>query len=773
MKSFQLLIIILFCFFFHAKADRIFLMNSTGFQMATPAIITAITSNGHTVVQNATGVYTLPAGFVSTCVDSVNGYDWLCFFGNNVYSGLLPQIQAFIDDGGKVFYQYEVGCCTNASSSAAAIASGLTGLTITPNANSAMATGTPPGWIASNVSCCGTFQGTAYKGLDGLPLANQLLATANLNSSAPSIALCPNFGFVFATNDFIGTAHKGGIIGLGDYNCWFNGGPANIGPIYMPLVNFIFPNDTSTCFIFPPGCLQTYFGQGSSTIALNLGNDTTLCPGQTLLLNATNGAATYVWQDGSTNATFNVTTSGTYWVKVTTNCSFAIDTIQINYITAQGINLGNDTTICQGQSVNLNVTTPGATYLWQNGSTNATFNAAQTGTYWVQITTNCGVVSDTMNMNVAPSPVVNIGNDTTLCQGQTLTLNAGNTGATFLWQNGSVNATFNATQTGTYWVIVNNGCSVTDSIHIAFSPLPVVDFGQDKFLCFGETLTLDATTTGALYLWQNGSTNPTFFVTVSGNYWVELTLNNCKARDTVLVTIAPPIFVDLGSPLTRCKGDTVMLNAGNAGANYAWQDNSSNQTFIAMQSGLYWVQVSVNNCVASDSVFLTFNDNPIVNLGPDISLCPGETLLLNATTPNATYLWQDNSVNATYLVTQAGSYQAQVTVNNCIGSDEINIDYLKPNCVCTVFLPNAFSPNNDLKNDVFNLINTNDITLKEFRIFNRWGNEVFRTQNLHDSWNGNYKGEPAEIGTYFYYVTYTCGYSGKEMLLKGDITLVR
>ena len=170
---------------------------------------------------------------------------------------------------------------------------------------------------------------------------------------------------------------------------------------------------------------------------------------------------------------------------------------------------------------------------------------------------------------------------------------------------------------------------------------------------------------------------------------------------------------------------------------------------------------------------LTFNNLPVVNLGPDQSLCPDETVLLDATYPNATYTWQDSSRNRTYLVTKTGWYSVVVDVNHCKASDSVYIDFFDPNCSCSIYVPNAFSPNDDGINDEFKLISIHPLELKTFKIYNRWGNLVFDTTNMSDTWNGNYKGNPADVGTYYYYLKYRCLDTNKEYFIKGDITLIR
>ena len=652
-------------------------MNSSGYNTAEPQLINAISNNGHTVVVQSASFGSLPAGFTSTCVDSVNGYDWLCFFGNTNFSGLTNQIQSFINSGGKVFYQYEVGCCNNASSSVASILTTLTGHSISPNSNSFIALTTTAGlagWEATNISCCVTFKGNAYKGLDGVPTANQFQATSNLNSSSPPISTSQNFGFLFTTTDFVGTANKGAIAGLGDINVWYDAGePFSNGgttPINTSIVDYYFPSDTTTCYILPPGCIETY---NPSTLQYDLGNDTTLCQGDTLTLGTTIPNATYLWQDNSTNPTFNVTQPGTYWVQVTTsNCSVT-DTIIVNYPTTD---LGNDTTLCQGENITLDASTPNATYLWQDNSTNPTFNVTQPGSYWVQVSTNNCSSTDTINVSYTPLPSVDLGNDTTVCQGETFLLDATISNATYLWQDNSTNSTFNVSQPGTYWVQTTvNSCSSTDSINVSYIPMPTVNLGNDTTICQGETILLDATIANASYLWQNNSTNPTFNVTQPGTYWVQVAANNCSSTDTINVSYNQLPTVDLGNDTTLCLGETILLDATSSNATYLWQDNSTNPTFNASQPGTYWVQVTVNSCSSTDSINLSFNPLPTFDLGNDTSLCQGENITLDAITTNATYLWQDNSTNSTFNVTQPGTYWVQVTVNSCSSTDSINVSY--------------------------------------------------------------------------------------------------
>ncbi len=333
-KMNRVYLVLLFIFYFSkfTYADRIFILEGVGYNAVTGPLLNAIINNGHTVVVENDLANGLPAGFTTRCVDPTNGYDWLCFFGNESFVSLTPQIQAYIDAGGKVFYQYEVTCCTTSSMSVAEIASSLTGLTITPNANAYIALNASiytPAW-ESEISCCITMTGNAYKGMDGLPVGNQMNATATLNGSSPPISTCTNFGFIFTGSDFISGANNGAFVGFGDVNIWYNGNEAAASLLNEDLVAFIFPNNDNSCHLFPPGCDATL--QIPPVLNVNLGTDTTLCTGEKLTLYPSpQDANSYLWQDNSSNSTFLVSDPGTYWVMLTVDDCSAVDSIYVDF----------------------------------------------------------------------------------------------------------------------------------------------------------------------------------------------------------------------------------------------------------------------------------------------------------------------------------------------------------------------------------------------------------------------------------------------------------
>lgn len=410
----------------------------------------------------------------------------------------------------------------------------------------------------------------------------------------------------------------------------------------------------------------------------DLGNDTVLCAGQNLILDVTTPTATYLWQDNSTNPTFNVIAAGTYWVTVSNGVCDVTDSIIVSSL-AVSANLGNDTTICENDSLLLDVTTVGASYLWQDNSTDSAMYVSLAGTYWVELSISGCMERDSIDITVTPLPIFDLGNDTTLCENELITLDAtANAGAVYLWQDNSANPTFDVSLPGIYNVeVTENMCTAFDTIEVLYNIIPV-DLGNDSILCDGETLNVDATLLNATYLWQDNSVNADFDITTSGIYWVDVTVDNCTERDSIVATFNPLPNPILGNDTTLCENETLLLDATELNVTYEWQDASINATFNVITAGTYWVESNLNGCFADDTIIVAYTQLPVVNLGPDFLLCAGETEILDANNAGATYLWQDNSTNATLNVTTAGQYYVDVTRGNCTVTDTVNFDFYQP-----------------------------------------------------------------------------------------------
>ena len=511
---------------------------------------------------------------------------------------------------------------------------------------------------------------------------------------------------------------------------------------------------------------------------IQLGPDTTVCGGTSVLLNplAVGSTNTFQWQNGSTNPTFQATTSGLYWVQASNSmgCTFR-DSIQVTFQSIPVFNLGRDSAICDKDTLTLNASGANATsYLWNNGATSSSIKAFLAGIYWCEATIGTCTFRDSLTIiSVSPSPVVNLGNDQSLCAGNPVFFDATNNNSTYLWQDGSTNATNTATSTGLYWVNVKNnfGCERKDSVIISFEPQPVFNLGSDTSICQNDFLTLSAGAANATgYSWSTGATTSTINVSQTGLYWCEAVKNGCLFRDSLsIISLKPIPVVDLGNDQTVCEGITVNLDATYPNSNYLWQDGNTNPAYAVTQQGIYSVQLDLGGCKRSDTVLINYDLKPRFTLGPDQAICPGMTITLKPVLDPAWQLaWQDGSTAPTYTITQTGSLSLTAT-NNC-GSSIDNVIVSKG--ICKVFVPSGFTPNNDGLNDLFKALGTETVTELQMKIFNRWGEIVFESNDKFKGWDGKYKGKMQANGVFVYILEYKDNNSPEKITLKGTVTLI-
>jgi gliding motility-associated-like protein len=170
-----------------------------------------------------------------------------------------------------------------------------------------------------------------------------------------------------------------------------------------------------------------------------------------------------------------------------------------------------------------------------------------------------------------------------------------------------------------------NGCSTSDTIDVSYKPLPIVNLGNDTTLCDGETLILDATNSGATYLWQDNSTNATFMVTQADTFYVAVDLNGCIATDTIIVDYQEDLSaVFVTDTILFCAGEELTLDATvQISATYLWSDNSTESTLTVNDSAIYWVEISTQCDTLVDSIQV------------DLKNCACDFEVPNVFTPNS------------------------------------------------------------------------------------------------------------------------------------------
>lgn len=503
----------------------------------------------------------------------------------------------------------------------------------------------------------------------------------------------------------------------------------------------------------------------------SLGSDTSICIGNSLVLDPFIASAGYLWQNGATFQTFWVNQPGTYWLEVTENGCSTSDTINISNVQLPNFNLGNDTTLCPGEIIMLHSLGSAITYLWQDSSTDSILNVYEPGEYWVEASFICGVVSDTVSINYYDPLVLDIGNDTTLCDGDDLLLDATTSNASYLWQDNSVNSTFLITQPGLYGVSVSNICeTISDGILVNYQSPPYVNLGNDTSLCPNEAILLNASAAGASYLWQNGYTGSSIAVTHPGIYQVTISIGKCSSHDQITVSYFPEQKLDLGEDDVLCdEEDQIRVESNITGSYYLWNTGSNESSILVDTPNIYTLQMlDVNACPLFDSVHIGFH-KPLLTLMEDQEICLGELLQISAMGDDfITYHWNTGSEEPFITINDEGTYTVYaIDSNNCIAEDTVHI---KANG-CSLYVPNTFTPNGDRINDHF-LVKGEGIQNFEMIIYNRFGEEVFQSNDILEGWPGIYKGKPSPMGVYAYTIQFVVTSSLESRKMIGYFSLV-
>jgi gliding motility-associated-like protein len=362
-------------------------------------------------------------------------------------------------------------------------------------------------------------------------------------------------------------------------------------------------------------------------------------------------------------------------------------------------------------TVNVDSLNWGGPYFYPINDTTVLFKPDSSGTYSFLVTAydEYGCIYNSnmpINLNVIPNPVVDLGDDTILCNGTIFTLTPGPDFDEYYWSNYSTTPSITIDSAGIYSVTAINynssgsvSCSSSDTIEVMFVPVASVDLGPD--LCVTEgPIILDASQPGSgfTYIWSTGANTPSIQVNNLGNYWVKVYYgdsNACGDADTIYVKLLPTPIINLPEEITACHNDIFELSA--------LQPHNPN---------LYTYKWSIG---LKEPVYYVYR--------PPVGIYPIEVMVIGCDTATAT---------------------VNMTIEDCT---------IYP----LVIVPTAFTPyNSDGVNDYFHI--AADGIKKEnfsFRILNKWGETIFYTDDPAFMWDGRFKGEICPQDVYTYKISYT------------------
>ncbi len=429
---------------------------------------------------------------------------------------------------------------------------------------------------------------------------------------------------------------------------------------------------------------------------------TTFCSGSSVTLISSAGTS-YLWSTGATTQSINVTTSGTYTVRVinSTGCESLVSlpvTVTVNplpaapTVTASGL-----TTFCAGGSVTL-TSSAGTTYLWSNGATTQSINVTTSGSYTVRITNANGCQSPAsdpvvVTVNALPAaPTISASGPVTFCTGGSVTLTS-SAGTSYLWSTGATTQNISVSTPGNYTVRVTNssGCQSPASAAtiVTINPLPGVNAGSDASISNGTSATLNGTVTGTgpfTYSWTPASllvnaavADPvTVNLTSTTTFTLTATINatGCSNSDAVTISVtggglnASPT----ATPGTICAGETVQLDAAASGGSgtYTWLWSSvpagfsstlAKPTATPSVSTIYYVTVNDGFSNINRQIAVTVNalpSRPTITPSGPLTFCTGGSVTLTSSLAT-TYLWSTGATTRSINVTTSGNFTVQVT----------------------------------------------------------------------------------------------------------------
>ncbi|RYE19262.1 MAG: T9SS type B sorting domain-containing protein, partial [Sphingobacteriales bacterium] len=293
------------------------------------------------------------------------------------------------------------------------------------------------------------------------------------------------------------------------------------------------------------------------------------------------------------------------------------------------------------------------------------------------------------------------------------------------------------------------------------------------------TLTVTANGSNGPYFYSwNSNPSPTNSISNVGAGTYTVTVNAvdaCSASSTFVLTASGAVNITETITNAACAGNNgaiqVNVSGGAAPYSYTWSNGASGAAINNLAPGTYSLSIADGNgCISQAGPFTIINENKTLspNLGADIGICPGQTVVLNAGV-FAAYTWQDGSSGSTFTLNRAGKYYVTVAdAQGCSGSDTLNVI---ADC-SDIYFPAAFTPNNDTRNDLFGpLGNLGSLQNYSLHIFDRYGNRVFFSRDPFEKWNGRYKGANPETGVFVWMSSFIL--NGRPQSRKGTITLIR
>ena len=481
--------------------------------------------------------------------------------------------------------------------------------------------------------------------------------------------------------------------------------------------------------------------------SVNLGNDTTMCGTNSIVLNAGAGFTSYLWSTQETTPTILAKKSGTYSVLIKNNynCT-ASDTLKIGLVDSKIDLSGLETLICGQKATQLNIKAPEGKFLLKCNDSSVGIDGmyvsvSNYGTYpfaIVAVEKSSCFTDSSFTVSFREAPTINLGNDTTICNPKAILLNAGAGFSSYLWSTKETTPTISANKAGIYSVVVKNNynCSATDVIRISQVDSMKVDLSRlDTLICGSKITAVNINFEPGKYLLQSNDASVridgmTATVPNFGSYPFALVAadkTSCYSESAFNISFQDVPAVNLGNDTILCNPKTITLNAGTGFTSYLWSTFETTPTIKVTTTGIYRVLVRNKfNCTASDTVNIGFVDNMKADLsGLDTLICGTKVSTLNVQPEKGKYILSSRNLSVkidgmTATVPQNGIYPFTLVAtdkSSCYVDVSFNLNFKQPPIVsftldsttCQGYSFDAkYSGNSDISRTKFTWILAND-----------------------------------------------------------------
>lgn len=529
---------------------------------------------------------------------------------------------------------------------------------------------------------------------------------------------------------------------------------------------------------------------------IELQDDTLLCDSVSLMLSSglVDNEEIYSWNNGDSTSSIMVYDTGWYQMKAINFCGVDSSDVLLSMLHTPVVSLPNDTVYCDSAFLVLKpLSRPNndESYYWYDISQSSGYGyfdslyLTTSGFYRVTAENDCGSSSDSIAIGLLKTPTIDLGQDQIYCDTIELVVVAGDStnAESYVWDNNSTQLERTLRTAGNYWARVTNTCGTAiDSIRLTQRFTPTVDIVnngisvEDSLFCddVNISLTAEINDVDATYAWSTGANTPSIAVTDVGTYKIDISSYCGTATDEVIFTKIESPVVELGPEKVFC-GTLVPydIEVGQEDNQelYTWSSGANSNTNTISSEGKHWVEISNKCATVADTLYVRVSPYPVVDLGRDSSLCGDFKLELDAGNPGMSYSWEPfGETSQTIIANEQRVYRVTVTnSDNCASSDEMEIT---SDCISHYYIPNAFTPNKNGVNEVFrpSLINYMNY---EMRIYSRWGELLFSTNDPEEGWDGTYEGVDVQQGTYMYVIKFVATEDLQHKNISGVLYLLR